>query len=151
MRNQQRKENKGGIEDSEDSAADEDNEEVEVLDKKAIAKRMAEALENNDYYGLLGLSADQQFTIKEVTTAFRDVSLKYHPDKLKKKTPTAEDKENWLMVQTAYDTLIDPSKKKKYDSSLPFDDKIPAKDLAEDKFYEEYGNCFALNSKFSEI
>jgi DnaJ family protein C protein 2 len=45
--------------------------------------------------------------------------------------------------------LADAGKRKKYDSSLPFDDKIPAKDISEADFYEEYSKCFTLNSKFA--
>ena len=101
-----------------------------------------------DLYGLLDVEAG--CTAKQVSTAYRKASLKYHPDKLKR-TPTEDDKEHWLLVQKAYDTLTDPVKKKKYDSSIPFDDKIPPKDLGEEEFYEKYGRCFVLNGKFSEI
>lgn len=45
--------------------------------------------------------------------------------------------------------MADPIKRKKYDSSLPFDEKIPDKDIDEEDFYEEYSKCFTLNSKFS--
>jgi len=45
----------------------------------------------------------------------------YHPDKLGSDY-TEKDKEMWLSVQNAYDTLSDPAKRKRYDSSLPFDD-----------------------------
>jgi len=45
--------------------------------------------------------------------------------------------------------LSDEGKRKKYDSSLPFDEKIPPKDLDEEDFYEEYSKCFTLNSKFA--
>lgn len=83
-----------------------------------------------------------------MTTAFRKASLKYHPDKLKRE-PTEEDKKHWLLVQKAYETLQDPIKRKKYDSSLPFDDRIPDKDLDEEDFFEEYGKCFIRNAKFS--
>ena len=101
-----------------------------------------------DLYGLLGIEAG--CTAKQVSTAYRKASLKYHPDKLKR-TPTEDDKEHWNLLQKAYDILLDPAKKKKYDSSIPFDDKIPANDLGEEEFYEEYGKCFFINSRFSEI
>ena len=52
------------------------------------------------------------------------MALKYHPDKLGHE-PSERDKEVWLKIQEAYETLMDPAKKRKYDSSLPFDEKIP--------------------------
>ena len=47
--------------------------------------------------------------------------------------------------------MIDPAKRKKYDSSLPFDDNIPKKaDITEDKdFYTVFGKCFNNNARFS--
>jgi len=75
---------------------DGDNQDTEKKRKKktkaAIEK---EALEMGDLYALLHL--DEHANDKEVKTAFRKASLKYHPDKLKR-TVTEEDKEHWLLV-----------------------------------------------------
>jgi DnaJ-class molecular chaperone len=51
-------------------------------------------------------------------------ALMYHPDKLGD-TITESDKEIWLKIQNAYETLIDPLRRKRYDSALPFNDVIP--------------------------
>jgi hypothetical protein len=47
--------------------------------------------------------------------------------------------------------LTDPARRKKYDSSLPFDDKIPKEsDLVDDKtFFDLFTKCFDLNAKFA--
>ena len=133
------------VEDSEDSV-DSEQEDIEELKegdtnvkdtenkrkKKTKEQIEKEALELGDLYGLLQIDVDA--SEKQVTTAFRKASLKYHPDKLKRE-PTEDDKKHWLLVQKAYETLQDPIKRKKYDSSLPFDEKIPDKDLDEDEFY----------------
>jgi DnaJ family protein C protein 2 len=132
-----------GSEDSE-QPEEEKGEEEGPFDKK---KNMA-ALAEGDLYGLLGL--DVECTEKQVITGFRLASLKYHPDKLKRE-PTEADKEHWLVCQKAYDTLSDFGRRRKYDSSLPFDDKIPAKDITAEDFYKQYSECFELNSKFSDI
>ena len=56
----------------------------------------------------------------------------------------------WLKVQEAYDTLSDPTKRKKYDSSLPFDEEIPEEgDFDDGTFYEVFSKVFNLNSKWS--
>lgn len=81
-----------------------------------------------DYYALLGIDInDFAFDEKVVGKAYRKASVLYHPDKIGKgnKKVTEDDKEVWLKIQTAYETLIDPSRKKKYDSTLPFDDTVP--------------------------
>ena len=49
--------------------------------------------------------------------------------------------------------MTDPQKRKKYDSSLPFDDKIPKEsDLVDDEtFFELFKKCFATNAKFAVV
>lgn len=91
-----------------------------------------------DLYAALGLE-DQTFEASEASIgkAYKKAALKHHPDKLGDKY-TEADKKIWLQVQKAYETLSDPAKRKKYDSSLPFDEKIPSKDdITEENFYEK--------------
>ena len=47
--------------------------------------------------------------------------------------------------------MADPARRRRYDSTLPFDEKIPKMDIDPRDFYEEYSKCFDLNSKFSDI
>lgn len=105
-----------------------------------------------DLYGTLGLE-DRKFQAseQEIGKAYKKASLHFHPDKLGDKY-TEKDKEVWLKIQAAYETLSDPAKRKKYDSSLPFDDTLPKKDdISEVNFYEKFGACFQNNSRFSTI
>lgn len=45
---------------------------------------------------------------------------------------------------------MDPAKRRKYDSSLPFDDKIPEEGKFDDStFYDVFTKCFNLNSRWS--
>ena len=84
-----------------------------------------------------------------ITKQYRKMALKYHPDKLGDKL-TERDKEVWLKIQEAYETLIDPAKRRKYDSSLPFDEKIPEEGTFDDSnFYEVFTKCFNLNMRWS--
>jgi DnaJ family protein C protein 2 len=48
---------------------------------------------------------------------------------------------------------MDPAKRKKYDSSLPFDDKCPKKSqfTSDAAFYELMQKCFANNARFSQV
>lgn len=105
-----------------------------------------------DLYGTLGLG-DKKFEASdaEIGKAYKKASLHFHPDKLGDKY-TEKDKEVWLKIQNAYETLSDPAKRKKYDSSLPFDDSLPNKDEINDtNFYEKFNSCFQNNSRFSTI
>jgi len=79
------------------------------------------------------------------------MALSYHPDKLNKGKPSEKQKEVWLVIQEAYETLIDPARKRKYDSSLPFCDKIPEEgSWTDETFYTLFGDCFTLNSRWNK-
>ena len=78
------------------------------------------------------------------------MALMYHPDKLGESI-TEADKEIWLKIQSSYETLLDPKKRVKYDSSLPFDDTIPVEsELTDENFYETLSAIFNRNSRFSK-
>ncbi|KAL3241274.1 Scj1p [Nakaseomyces bracarensis] len=63
-----------------------------------------------DYYAILGLSKDS--SEKEIKSAYRQLSKKYHPDK----NPGDEDAHHkFIEVGEAYDILGDPEKRQKYD------------------------------------
>ncbi|CAF4063844.1 unnamed protein product [Rotaria sp. Silwood2] len=62
-----------------------------------------------DYYETLGVKRDA--SDKEIKRRFRQLALKYHPDK--NKDPKAEEK--FRSIAEAYDTLGDQSKRRRYD------------------------------------
>ncbi|MFW9987929.1 MAG: DnaJ domain-containing protein [Candidatus Odinarchaeota archaeon] len=63
-----------------------------------------------DYYQLLDIDKDS--SEEEIKFAYRRLAKKFHPD-LNKSDPKA--KEKFIEIKEAYDTLIDPSKRKIYD------------------------------------
>ncbi|KAJ1326543.1 DnaJ-related protein SCJ1 [Microdochium nivale] len=63
-----------------------------------------------DFYKVLGI--DRQATDKQIKTAYRQLSKKYHPDK-NPGDPSAEDK--FVQVAEAYEALIDPELRQVYD------------------------------------
>ncbi|KAI1381040.1 DnaJ-domain-containing protein [Hypoxylon crocopeplum] len=63
-----------------------------------------------DFYNILGI--DRQATDKQIKSAYRQLSKKYHPDK-NPGDPTAKDK--FVEVSEAYEALIDPESRRIYD------------------------------------
>ncbi|MFX1502072.1 MAG: DnaJ domain-containing protein [Promethearchaeota archaeon] len=66
--------------------------------------------EKKDYYELFGIEKD--CSDEEIKSAYRRLAKKFHPD-LNKTDPKA--KEKFIEVKEAYNTLIDPMKRKVYD------------------------------------
>ena len=120
--------------------------------KKTKSDVEKEALIMGDLYAILGLEdLSYEATENQISKAYKKAAIKNHPDKLGDKI-TEKDKEIWLKTQNAYETLMDPVRRKKYDSSLPFDDKIPKEDdITEENFYELFSRTFARNARFSTI
>ena len=60
--------------------------------------------------------------------------------------------QKWLKIKEAYDTLLDPEKRKKYDSTIEFDDTIPEDDVeySEKEFFRVFGPVFLKNSIWSK-
>jgi molecular chaperone DnaJ len=79
-------------------------------------------------YAILGLPKNA--SSKDITSAYRKLALKYHPDR--NKSPFANDM--MLKINTAYNILSDPIKREEYDYSLLHPEKInqPEQDFKDD-------------------
>lgn len=127
---------------------------AEVLDpefEKLKVLLMKKDVDLEDNYALLGLS-DFRFiaTEKQIKYNYTKGALVCHPDKA-----TPEDRSQaearYKAMQRAYDQLLDPTKRKLYDSSLPFNDKLPkaTEGNTPETFFKVYGRVFQDNSRFS--
>ncbi len=65
-----------------------------------------------NYYDILGINKNA--TKEEIKLSYRKLAKKYHPD-LNKEDPNA--KERFIELKEAYDTLLDPVKRKIYDEA----------------------------------
>jgi DnaJ homolog subfamily C member 2 len=141
------------VEDSEDDTA----QATSAVDTKYKASRTRQefikcALEE-DYYGVLDLVP---FTMpfydeEEIEKQYRRQAVAFHPDK-NGDAATEKDKQIWLAIQSARDTLIDINKRRRYDSTLAFDDSIPKPETfkSDDDFYKQFDECFERNARFAE-
>jgi molecular chaperone DnaJ len=68
--------------------------------------------QNKDYYKLLEI--EKESTEEEIKLAYKKLAKRYHPD-LNKTDPKA--KEKFIEIKEAYETLIDPVKRKIYDQA----------------------------------
>jgi molecular chaperone DnaJ len=67
---------------------------------------------NTELYEILGL--DKNCTKKEIKNAYKELALKYHPDKLKGES-TEEEKQKFPKIVNAYEILYDDEKRSNYD------------------------------------
>lgn len=89
--------------DSVDTSPD-PKEEKEEEENSRPRKLSVSDLLKKDYYRVLGLEdLKWRATDDQIRSAYRKLVLKYHPDKMA--DPSAEDREIFLHVQEAYDTL----------------------------------------------
>lgn len=123
-------------------------------------KKSGSGDKQQDHYALLGLSHLRYLATEEqIRKSYREVALKYHPDKqaailLAEETEAAkqakkdEIESHFKAIQEAYEVLIDPLKRRIYDSSDEFDDEIPT-DCAPQDFFKVFGPAFMRNGRWS--
>ena len=68
-------------------------------------------MKKKNYYTIFGVSKDA--TKEELKAAYRSLVKKHHPD-------TGGNKDNFLQIQLAWETLNDPLKKEKYDRLISY-------------------------------
>lgn len=116
--------------------------------------------QQQDHYALLGLGHLRFLaTEDQIRKSYRDMALKHHPDKqasliLAEATEEAkqakkdEIESHFKAIQEAYEVLIDPTKRRIFDSTDEFDDDIPT-DCAPQDFYKVFGPAFMRNGRWS--
>jgi len=110
-----------------------------------LLKVSTKKLKKLTYYDVLG-DLPLHATPEEVKKAYHKACLVYHPDK----TGRGEEDEVFLKVKAAFDTLSDKSKRKAYDSQMPFDDSIPKGNEIASEFFEVYDPVFERNLRFDD-
>ncbi|CAM8960765.1 unnamed protein product [Rhodiola kirilowii] len=123
-------------------------------------KKSGSDSKEQDHYALLNLSHLRYLATEEqIRKSYRETALKYHPDKQAalllteeteagKEAKKEEIEAHFKSVQEAYELLMDPVKRRIYDSTDEFDDEIPT-DCAPQDFFKVFGPAFMRNGRWS--
>lgn len=109
--------------------------------------------QGQDHYAVLGLSKYRyKATEEQIKRAHRKKVLRHHPDK-KAAAGSTEDDSFFKCIQKATEILLDPVKRRQYDSVDEHADvEPPSKKLAKgEKFYKLWSNVFKSEGRFSRI
>jgi len=109
--------------------------------------KISDDLKGKDLYELLDCEASA--SSEDIKKAFKKMALVYHPDKMT--DPTDEQKNRFLLIQDAFDILSDPMKRRRFESTLKFDDDIPTDTRKgyKDNFFETFAPVFKRNARWS--
>ena len=132
---------------------------AEVAAKKAAASKKKKGpkfhtiddyVDEDNYYALLCLP-DRHNTPEEVIREnFKQLCIVYHPDKAPEAKREKQEK-RFVIMQIAFETLLDETKRRAYESRLDFDDSWPdAEESTEADFFKNWGPCFKRNAIFAE-
>ncbi|KAL2000808.1 hypothetical protein VTN02DRAFT_2596 [Thermoascus thermophilus] len=83
-------------------------------ESEADYSQLMEYPEDVDYYSLLGLSRSPPPSEADIRSAYRTLTLSFHPDKQPSHLREAAER-HFERIREAYDTLIDPKKRTVYD------------------------------------
>mmetsp|Transcript_63012 Transcript_63012/g.132990 ORF Transcript_63012/g.132990 Transcript_63012/m.132990 type:complete len:985 (+) Transcript_63012:169-3123(+) len=111
--------------------------------------KISDDLKGKDLYDLLEIEAG--CSAEDLKKSYRKLVLVHHPDKMT--DPTEAQKKHFLLIQEAYDIVSDPEKRRRYESTLDFDDNIPTNfgkgKLADADFFKTFKPVFKRNARWS--
>ncbi|KAI1296434.1 DnaJ-domain-containing protein [Xylaria venustula] len=131
---------------------DEESEESEAEDPMML-QREAKDWKSQDHYQVLGLSKYRwKATEEQIKRAHRKKVLKHHPDK-KAAQGSTEDDNFFKCIQKATEVLLDPVKRRQFDSVDEKADVDPPtkKEAAKGNYYKLWNRVFKSEARFSKI
>ncbi|KAF2971760.1 hypothetical protein GQX73_g1871 [Xylaria multiplex] len=130
---------------------DEESEESEAEDPMML-QREAKDWKSQDHYQVLGLSKYRwKATEDQIKRAHRKKVLKHHPDK-KAAQGSTEDDNFFKCIQKATEVLLDPVKRRQFDSVDEKADVDPPskKEAAKGNYYKLWSRVFKSEARFSK-
>lgn len=131
---------------------DEDDGEISEPEDPTMLLRDAKDWKSQDHYAVLGLSKYRyRATEEQIKRAHRKKVLKHHPDK-KAAAGKAEDDNFFKCIQKATEILLDPVKRRQFDSVDESADVDPPtkKELQKGNYYKLWGDVFKAEARFSK-
>ncbi|KAE9365355.1 DnaJ-domain-containing protein [Stipitochalara longipes BDJ] len=132
---------------------DDDSGEISEPEDPMMLSRDAKDWKSQDHYAVLGLSKYRyKATEEQIKRAHRKKVLRHHPDK-KAAAGSTEDDSFFKCIQKATEILLDPVKRRQFDSVDEHADVEPPtkKQLKEGKYYKLWSNVFKSEGRFSRI
>ncbi|KAL2258668.1 hypothetical protein VTK26DRAFT_7957 [Humicola hyalothermophila] len=133
---------------------EEDNEsDISEPEDPIMLQRDAKDWKSQDHYKVLGLSKYRyKATEEQIKRAHRKKVLKHHPDK-KAAAGRADDDNFFKCIQKATEILLDPVKRRQFDSVDEEANVEPPtkKELAKGNYYKLWGKVFKSEARFSKI
>ncbi|KAK3336367.1 DnaJ domain-containing protein [Cercophora scortea] len=117
-----------------------------------MLQREAKDWKAQDHYKVLGISKYRyKATEEQIKRAHRKKVLKHHPDK-KAAAGRTEDDNFFKCIQKATEVLLDPVKRRQFDSVDEEAEVEPPtkKQLANGNFYKLWSKCFKAEARFSK-
>ncbi|AEE75048.1 DnaJ and Myb-like DNA-binding domain-containing protein [Arabidopsis thaliana] len=139
---------------------DKEKEYVPSFNSYANKGKKKSGTQQQDHYALLGLSNLRYLaTEDQIRKSYREAALKHHPDKLAslllleeteeaKEAKKDEIESRFKAIQEAYEVLMDPTRRRIFDSTDEFDDEVPSDCLPQD-FFKVFGPAFKRNARWS--
>lgn len=97
-----------------------------------------------NYYHILNLSKNA--SISEIKKAYRRLALLYHPDVNQSKDANTR----FILINKAYNTLIDPEKRQQYDLSLELGLSIEILQKKQEKEQKERDKKYGTSHRFKQ-
>ncbi|KAL2134583.1 hypothetical protein VTI74DRAFT_11405 [Chaetomium olivicolor] len=131
---------------------DDNDSEISEPEDPIMLQRDAKDWKSQDHYKVLGLSKYRyKATEEQIKRAHRKKVLKHHPDK-KAAAGRTDDDNFFKCIQKATEILLDPVKRRQFDSVDEEADVEPPtkKQLAKGNYYKLWGAVFKAEARFSK-
>jgi DnaJ family protein C protein 2 len=132
---------------------DNDDSEISEPEDPMMLQREAKDWKQQDHYKVLGLAKYRwKATEEQIKRAHRKKVLKHHPDK-KAAAGRVEDDNFFKCIQKATEVLLDPIKRRQFDSVDEEADVEPPskKQAAKGDFYKLWSRVFKSEARFSKV
>ncbi|KAK2735833.1 hypothetical protein FQN57_001110 [Myotisia sp. PD_48] len=131
---------------------EDDADEISEAEDPIMLQRDAKDWKGQDHYAVLGLSKYRyKATPEQIKKAHRKKVLRHHPDKKAASGDTDENDNFFKCIQKATEILLDPVRRRQFDSVDSLADVPPPGPKAKGDFYKLWNPFFETEARFSKI